>query len=310
MEEDDKALENQPSSAIDPSDDAYLVSAIKEPFDEARFKRIFSEHLDALATKHQVDSYTIIYLLDGEDSLSSWHSDRVYKAASKAPKEKDILLIVHSPGGSIESGYLIAKTCKRLSKEHFVVAVPRKAKSAATLLALGADQIHMGLLSQLGPIDPQFGGLPALGMKNALEILSDLACRYPGASQMLSEYISDKLDLRILGYFERANESAGQYAERLLTNKSLPQGRTPASLATHFVNHYKDHGFVIDYDEAEDLLGADLIKKETKEYKFSNAVYQSFEFAEFLLRVIVGDKALDIVGQSNEIRVFTKKREG
>jgi hypothetical protein len=37
----------------------------------------------------------------------------------------------------------------------FRVVVPNIAKSAATLLALGADQILMGYCSELGPIDPQ-----------------------------------------------------------------------------------------------------------------------------------------------------------
>jgi ClpP class serine protease len=35
------------------------------------------------------------------------------------------------------------------------VIVPNIAKSAATLFALGADEILMGYLSELGPIDPQ-----------------------------------------------------------------------------------------------------------------------------------------------------------
>jgi len=39
------------------------------------------------------------------------------------------------------------------------VVVPRTAKSAATLLAIGADEIHMGPLGQLGAgIDPQMAG--------------------------------------------------------------------------------------------------------------------------------------------------------
>jgi ClpP class serine protease len=40
--------------------------------------------------------------------------------------------------------------CRRL-----VVVVPDQAKSAATLIALGADEILMGPASDLGPIDPQ-----------------------------------------------------------------------------------------------------------------------------------------------------------
>lgn len=41
--------------------------------------------------------------------------------------------------------------CRRLT-----VIVPDQAKSAATLLALGAHQILMGPTSDLGPVDPQF----------------------------------------------------------------------------------------------------------------------------------------------------------
>jgi hypothetical protein len=187
------------------------------------------------------------------------------------------------------------------------VVIPRKAKSAATLLALGADEIHMGLMSELGPIDPQFGGLPALGMRNALEILSALACKHPGASTMLSEYIQAKLDLRILGYFERINESAMQYAERLLSGKTLAAGQSPKSLADHFVNHYKDHGFVIDSDEAFYLLGPGILRRDTPEYAFGNAVFQSFDFIRFLLEVMLGKDA-DIVGTGGGVRLFDKKK--
>ena len=151
---------------IDPTSSRFVIGPIKEPFDEDAFKKVMEEHLTALAQKHGLGDYTVLYLLDGQDELSSWHSNRLYKAASAAQKQKPILLILYSLGGSIEAGYLISKTCKRLSNGKFVVAVPRKAKSAATLLSLGADEIHMGLMSELGPIDPQIGGFPALGIKN------------------------------------------------------------------------------------------------------------------------------------------------
>jgi len=293
----------------DPTSSSYVIAPIKEPFDENLFKKVVGEHLSALAQKHGMADYTVLYLLDGQDELSSWHSNRIYKAASAAQKQKPLLLVVHSLGGSIEAGYLISKTCKRLSNEKFVVAVPRKAKSAATLLSLGADEIHMGLMSELGPIDPQIGGFPALGIKNALEILSDLACKHPGASKMLGEYIQGKLDLRILGYFERINESAMQYAERLLAGKVLPDDRTARNLADHFVNHYKDHGFVIDFDEARTLLGAAVVKQESAEYAFANAVYESFDFIRMALDILIGKDA-DLVGMGEgAVRVFNRKKD-
>ena len=299
----------EPTKEADPLSHAFVIDSIKDPFDANAFKKAFNVHIRALAAKHKVTDYTILFLIDAQDELSTWHSNRIYTAASRANREKPILLVLLNMGGSIEAGYLISKTCKRLAKEKFVAAVPRKAKSAATLLALGADEIHMGLMSELGPIDPQFGGLPALGMKNALEILSDLACKHPGASKMLGEYLQNKLDLRILGYFERINNSAIQYAERLLAGKELEGEKTPRSLADHFVNHYKDHGFVIDYDEARDLLGSKLVKHETPEYSFANEVYTSFERFRMMLGIIL-DKDIDLVGHgASAIRIFTRKKD-
>lgn len=304
----DDTTPSDDSARTDASTTGYPIDWIKEPFDEDAFKKAMRTHLQALQKKHGLEAYTVLYLLDGQDSLTSWHSNRLYKAASSAKGEKPILLVVHSLGGSIEAGYLISKTCKRLSKGKFVVAVPRKAKSAATLLSLGADEIHMGLMSELGPIDPQVAGFPALGIKNALEILSDLACKHPGASKMLGEYLQGKLDLRLLGYFERINESAMQYAERLLAGKQLPEQRTARSLADHFVNHYKDHGFVIDYDEATDLLGAAVVKNETPEYSFANDVFESFDLVRFGLDVML-NKDADLVGRAGAVRVFEPKKD-
>ncbi len=291
----------------DPATPEYVIERIKVAFDEDDFRKAVAEHVDALAEKHGLSTYTILFLLDGEDELSSWHSNRIYKAASAGKREKPILLVLHNLGGSIEAGYLISKTCKRLAKDKFSVVVPRKAKSAATLLSLGADEIHMGLMSELGPIDPQFGGFPALGIKNALEILSDLACKHPGASGMFSDYIQAKLDLRVLGYFERVNESAKQYAERLLDGKEFPEKVSARALADHFVSHYKDHGFVIDFDEARQLLGDKIVKQESAEYAFSNEVFESLDFIKFVLGVLVS-KDLDLVGDSHGIRVFEKRK--
>lgn len=294
---------------VDKTNIGYVFSAIDINFDEKKTIKAISEHLDALAAKHDVSNYTIIYLLDAEDSLSSWHTNRIYKVASEAKKEKDILLVVHSLGGSIEAGYFIGKTGKRLAHSKFVVAVPRKAKSAATLLSLGADEIHMGLLSELGPIDPQIGGFPAQGLKNAIEILLDMSCRHNGSGAMLAEFLNRKLDLRTLGLFERINESAIQYAERLIADKKLAENQTAKSLAGHLVNHYKDHSFVIDHDEAAQLLGKDIVHSDTKEYSFANEVFESFDLIRFFLGA-VANKDADLVGSSSSgVRIFDKRQD-
>ena len=63
--------------------------------------------------------------------------------------------MLHSPGGDGETAVRITRAAQARCKE-LTVIVPDMAKSAATLLAVGAHYILMGPASDLGPIDPQF----------------------------------------------------------------------------------------------------------------------------------------------------------
>ncbi len=275
--------------------------------DENALRAVTMQVINDIAVKYGVDHYKIVMLFDDLDSISDFHSDQIYRSISGGTGQQDILLLVQSRGGKIEPAYLISKTCKKIAHQRFVVAVPRKAKSAATLIALGADEIHLGMMSQLGPIDPQVNDYPALGLANGLTKITSLVTSYPQSAEMWAKYLSENLSLRHLGYLERLGESCAQYAERLLQNKVLPEGKTPRILADHFVNHYKDHSFLIDIDEATTLLGTGIIRSGTPEYGFANEVYAEYTFLEFILRFflkkemyIVGDLSPDSITIRNK----------
>lgn len=68
--------------------------------------------------------------------------------------EKSLHLLLCSPGGDGETAIRLARMAQAASSR-FVVLVPESAKSAATILALGAHELLMGPTSDLGPIDPQ-----------------------------------------------------------------------------------------------------------------------------------------------------------
>jgi hypothetical protein len=69
--------------------------------------------------------------------------------------DQDIHLMLASPGGDGETAVRLTRAaqarCRRLT-----VIIPDRAKSAATLIAIGAHEILMSPVSDLGPIDPQF----------------------------------------------------------------------------------------------------------------------------------------------------------
>ena len=69
-------------------------------------------------------------------------------------ENKNLDLILHSPGGSLEATEAIVSYL-RSRFSHIRVIVPEVAMSAATMLACAADEIILGEHSFLGPIDPQ-----------------------------------------------------------------------------------------------------------------------------------------------------------
>lgn len=258
------------------------ISAVKADDKDGLNKYIKGEIEDILI-KNRLTNYTVITLIDEVDSISNFHADRIYAAATAVDTKEDILLIINSGGGGIEPAYLLSKTLKRMARGKFAVAVPRRAKSAATLICLGADEIHMGLMSHLGPIDPQLGGLPALALGNALNVIAELACQFPGAAEIFKDYLRVQAPIRTIGYYQRVNESAVQYAERLLQSRTFSNNHTPETIAKHLVNHYKDHGFVIDIDEATELLGAEIIKINSPEYNAADEIYRLLDLMSLFM---------------------------
>ena len=64
-------------------------------------------------------------------------------------------VIVAGPGGVSESAYLLSRELRRRFTR-LTVYVPFEAKSAATLLCLAADELVLGSLGELGPLDQQY----------------------------------------------------------------------------------------------------------------------------------------------------------
>ena len=67
---------------------------------------------------------------------------------------QDLHLMLASPGGDGEAAVRMAHSIQSRCREMTVI-IPTEAKSAATLLCLGAHHILMAPFSDLGPVDPQ-----------------------------------------------------------------------------------------------------------------------------------------------------------
>lgn len=82
-------------------------------------------------------------------------------------------LILHTPGGSIGATHSLVDYLRRLFGTDIRAIVPQIAMSAGTMIACCCKEILMARHSNLGPIDPHIGGLPAQGVIEEFE----RACR-------------------------------------------------------------------------------------------------------------------------------------
>ena len=72
------------------------------------------------------------------------------------PSESPVDLMLHTAGGDIDAAEkIISMVRNKVGAATLRIIVPDFAKSAGTLMAIGADRLLMSDTSELGPIDPQ-----------------------------------------------------------------------------------------------------------------------------------------------------------
>jgi len=88
--------------------------------------------------------------------IENGDADMIEGILQKMDLSKGLALCINSPGGDGMAAERIINLCRTYSgTEEYWAIVPSKAKSAATMVCLGASKIIMGPTSELGPVDPQ-----------------------------------------------------------------------------------------------------------------------------------------------------------
>jgi hypothetical protein len=111
--------------------------------------------IEAIQTERK--SKVIVYMLgDRPNFLTNIADDAIriiFDHLENIGKQDAIDLFLYARGGNIVPSFRVVKLIREYCKK-FSILVPYRAHSAATLLALGADEIVMGKMGELSPIDP------------------------------------------------------------------------------------------------------------------------------------------------------------
>lgn len=99
----------------------------------------------------------IEFPIQNEVMVNQWDVKSIYSTLQELPSRCDIELIIHTLGGLPQKSKQIIEFFKSKlgNKNRLRIVIPEIAKSAGTLIVLGADNITMSTPSELGPIDPQ-----------------------------------------------------------------------------------------------------------------------------------------------------------
>ena len=258
-----------------------------------------------------------------------------------SPENSEIDLWVESPGGDAHAAYkIILELRSRASRIRSVI--PDVAKSAASLMAIGTDEIMMARSAELGPLDVQVSHpdreevtVSGIDVARALDFLTQTAisfvcrggasivtftslsrkdvlqetCRL--AAQLFAPVVG-KVDPHLVHQARNQLRVAKHYALNMLKNRRVEKEfrfseDDADSLLTHLVDHYPDHGYVIDREEARELGLPITYAEAHPRWNTISKIFTKLYIDEESLCAVYPDKNFDPANITSEKKVDARK---
>lgn len=191
-------------------------------------------------------------------------------AIHKMDRDKGLDLILHTPGGDFAATESIVHYLHSMFGTNIRCFIPQLAMSGGTMIACASKEILMGRESNIGPIDPQFGGIPAHGVIAEFRQACEEITKDPHTIPLWQAIIS-KYHPTFLGECQNAIDLATQIVEKWLVTgmfKGKPDAVQRARDIVRQLNNHADtkmHARHIHADEAISLgLKITMIEKDER----------------------------------------------
>lgn len=192
----------------------------------------------------------------------------------------DLDLLLHTGGGDIDAAEkLISIVRAKVGTGTLRVVVPDYAKSAGTLIALGADKIVMSDTSELGPIDPQISLSDGSGNRISTPVLSYIeafrihsAALTANPNDIVAQVMLSKIDPARLVLFKAAVDRATRFAENQLKRGMFRDQGNWSAAASQLLDptRWQSHGQMISWSDAADPsigLTVEYLKPESETWQ-------------------------------------------
>ena len=212
---------------------------IDNPLDIVRRKYLATMHK---YTNRNVIAYYSGFLQKPNGTVAIDDNDKnaLMQAVYGLDKSKGLDIILHTPGGNTAATESIVTYLRSLFGNDIRAFIPQIAMSAGTMIALSCKEIVMGKQSNIGPIDPQFGGMSCGGVieefENALKgIASD------PSSVPLWQVIISKYHPTFLGDCQKAIDWSNKMVTEWLCTNMLQDHESPKEDAKKIVETLGNH---------------------------------------------------------------------
>lgn len=153
---------------------------------------------------------------------------------------KGLDLVLHTPGGEMAATESIVDYLRKMFGINIRAIIPQLAMSAGTMIACSCKSILMGKQSSLGPIDPQFKGLPAHGVIEEFDKAYE-ECKTDPIKIPLWQPIIAKYSPTLIGECKKAIDWSVEVVKEWLLTGMLKDKKNSNDIADNIINELGSH---------------------------------------------------------------------
>lgn len=272
-------------------------------------------------------SKVITYITSDRENLSGIISYDAVKILYENLKKnsdserKKIDLYVFSRGGDSDIPWTIVSTFRSIVRDgEFNVIIPYYAHSAATVIAIGADEIVMGEKGELGPIDITINRGPynpternsnirlpisVEDVTGYFALIKKIGCERPDEILSAFNLITKRVHPLALGHVNRLLEQTKLVALKLLKKRREPlSDENNEKIVRQLSSEIFSHRHAINRDEARDDVGIKFVK-DAEEDKIDNFIWELFKEYENELSLGIPFRPEDYFLKHSDINTHT-----
>lgn len=220
----------------------------------SRFDVLRRQYLQRL---HELTGRNVIVYYSGwlqkpeveHPSISITDDDKIglMSAVHELDRTKGLDLVLHTPGGETAATEAIVDYLRQMfGADGIRAVVPQLALSAGTMIACACKSITMGKHSSLGPVDPQFRGIPAHGVIEEFETARKEIARDRSVIPLWQPIIA-KYSPTFIGECQKAIRWSKELVSEWLKTGMLRDAPDREDKANRIVEELTDHSLTLSH---------------------------------------------------------------